>query len=389
MKTKFRKKIKNKLLKIKDIIIVKILENGEIKKFRDKRRKKIYSVIKLSDSQKNEIDKLYKENYGRKIPYTWHRHFTAFTGKFDKYYFPELLYIPDFEYFMNLDKNYCKTFEDKNVLPMIAQKAGIKMPKTIISCTASMYRDSEYNVVDKKKCAKVLNDIGECFAKPSVDACSGNGCMLLNILSGKDINSNLSVEEILDKLGNNFVIQERLKCHKTISNLYKNSTNTFRIITYRWKDEIINMPAIMRIGQGGGIVDNAHAGGMFIAVNNDGTLHEKAFTEFKNEYKIHPDSKIRFENYKIENFQKVIDSAKKMHTMIPQVGCVNWDFTIDSEGNSILIEANLLGGGIWVIQMAHGKGPFGEKTPEILRWIRLMKNAKIDQRERYKFGNID
>jgi hypothetical protein len=384
-----KRKLKKILLKLKDIIITKRLEIGEIKKFKDKRRKRIYSTIKLSDVQKREIDVLYKENYGKKVPYTWHRHFMAYTGKFDKYYFPELLYIPGFEYYMNIDKYYCNTFEDKNILPMIAEISKVKMPKTILSCSAGMYRDSAYKILNEKESMEYLKDIGECFGKPSIDSCSGKGCMLLNIKNGVDLKSQLCLKEVFNKLGKNFVIQEKLKCHKSISKIYSQSVNTFRIITYRWKNEIIHMPVVMRIGKGGGVVDNAHAGGMFIAVNDDGVLHKKAFTEFRNEYEIHPDSKIKFENYKIENFKNVIDSAKKMHTMIPQVGCVNWDFTIDSDGNPVLIEANLLGGGIWVIQMAHGKGPFGKRTPEILRWIRIMKNAKIDEREKYKFGNID
>lgn len=63
---------------------------SEIKKFQDPRRVEIYSKVTLSKEQKNEIDAFYLKFYGAKIPYTWHRHFYAMTGKFDKKYFPEL-----------------------------------------------------------------------------------------------------------------------------------------------------------------------------------------------------------------------------------------------------------------------------------------------------------
>ena len=130
----------------------------------------------------------------------------------------------------------------------------------------------------------------------------------------------------------------------------------------------------MRIGQGGNFLDNAHAGGMFIAVDNDGTLHKKAFTEFRNEYTQHPDTKIKFEDYKIDLFPEVIKAAIQMHESVPQIGCCNWDFTIDITGTPMLIEANMnngkQGGGIWLIEMAHGVGAFGDNTAEILQWLR-------------------
>lgn len=36
---------------------------------------------------------------------------------------------------------------------------------------------------------------------------------------------------------------------------------------------------------------------------------------------------------------------------------------------------------------AHGKGVFGERTPEILRWMRKMKRIEPSKRNMYKYGN--
>lgn len=52
-------------------------------------------------------------------------------------------------------------------------------------------------------------------------------------------------------LGENFVLQERIKCHESIRKIYAGSVNTFRIMTYRWHDSIVSAPVIMRIGRGG------------------------------------------------------------------------------------------------------------------------------------------
>ncbi len=336
-------KIKNIIKTILSKLMIKKNEKNEIKKFKDKRRKEIYSKIILSKEQIKEIDEIYIKNFGKKIPYTWHRHFTSFTGNFDKYYFPELLYIPDFEYFMNIEKYYGKAFGDKNIMPLVANSVGINFPKTIVSSVDNLYRNGKCEQISKEDVLKVLENYGECFAKPSVGTGSGKGCMLLNIENGIDKNTNLSVEKIINNLGRNFVIQEKIECHESVLKLYSQSVNTFRIISYRWKDKILFVPSTMRIGRGGNYLDNAHAGGIFIAIDDDGKLHKKAFSEFKEEYEIHPDSKIKFENYKIDLFPKVLETAKKMHLLMPQIGSVNWDFTIDNKGNPVLIEANFFG----------------------------------------------
>lgn len=75
-------------------IKAQIRKRQERQKYRDPRRRAIYETVMLTPEQKAAIDRLYLENYGEKIPYTWHRHYTAYTGQFDVNYFPELLYIP-------------------------------------------------------------------------------------------------------------------------------------------------------------------------------------------------------------------------------------------------------------------------------------------------------
>ena len=348
---------------------------SEIKKFEDPRRIKIYEAVTLTDEQKKQIDDLYETYYGEKIPYTWHKHFTAFTGRFDANYFPELLFIPEFEYFMNSNSEYNKVFSDKNVLPMIASHVGVKMPKTVVSSVNGILEDENHKIINKNVLKQIMSKKASYtyFVKPSVDSCSGQGCFLLHTDNKEDF-------EELNKLGKNFVVQERLTCSESVSKLHPYSVNTFRIITYIWKNKVEFCPAIMRIGRHKSHLDNAHAGGIFIAVNKDGTLHSTAFSEFKEEYKEHPDTHILFDGYKINNFGKVLEAAEKMHSAIPQVGLVNWDFTIDCEEEPVLIEANISGGSIWLPQIAWGCGAFGENTKEILQWVREQKKLPFYKR---------
>ena len=364
----------------------------EINKFKDERRQAIYEKVQLTEEQIKKLDDFYLSNYGEKIPYTWHRHYTAFTGNFDEKYVPELLYTSEFERFMSQYSEYAKTFTDKNMLQFLALGAGVKMPRTYISGTKGALRDGENRFISDEEAISLLSDVGEAFIKPSVDSSSGRGCFVVNFCGGKDLVSGKTVEQILEGLGKDFIIQERLKCHSSISQIYAGSVNTFRVITYRWRDRILRFPAIMRIGSGGAYLDNAHAGGMFIAVSDEGILHKTAFTEFKKEFTVHPDTGTVFEGYKIDLFPRVLEAAERMHMALPQIGVVNWDFTIDDEGEPLLIEANMRNGkqsgSIWLMEMAHGCGAFGENTAEVLRWLRLMKNTPKSKWHLYEFGNF-
>ena len=380
-------KIKTALQDMYDMYLLMRARATEKRKFRDPRRVEIWAEYELSKDQCKKIDTLYLENYGKKIPYIWHRHFSMFTGKFDVTYFPELLYVPEFERFMN-DSSIAEALSDKNLLPLIANSLGIKMPNHIVSRVRGIYHDSSMNLISENEAIRLLENSGTVFAKPSIDTSSGEKCVRLCIKNGVVRNSEYELKTILEGLGQDFCIQQCVICHESIRKIYAGCVNTFRVITYIWKNEVCTMPVIMRIGMGGAVVDNAHAGGMFIAVSDDGILHEKAFTEFKKEYEYHPDTGLIFKDYRIYGFKEILFAAKRMHGALNQLGVINWDFTIDEGGNPVLIEANINGGSIWMIEMAHGIGCFGERTPEILRWMQLMKHIPKSQRRAYLYGKM-
>ncbi len=363
------------------------LRKGEFRKYTSPKRKAIYETVTLTDAQKKEIDDLFTSSYGEKIPYTWHRHFTAFTGKFDKNYIPELLFVPEFEHFMNSNRPYIEAFADKNVTPMIAKVGRVLSPTVFLSCTEGIATDG-FRLLSKEEVKELLFDIGEAFIKPSVETGSGKGCSVIDIHNGIDSVSGETVDDLLKHIGNNYVVQERLVCHSSIQKIYSHSVNTFRVITYRWKDRIYTMPVIMRIGRGNSTIDNAHAGGMFIAVNDDGTLHKTAFTEFRDTFDAHPDTNLIFDRYRIDNFDKVLAAALHLHSLVPQLGVYNWDFTINTDGDPVLIEANTEAGSIWMAQMSHGCGVFGDLTSDVLSWTGKMKRLKKSKRKEFAFGNI-
>ena len=65
-----RREIKIALTDILDDIKGCSSRRNEIKKFQDNRREKIYRTVDLSKEQSHQIDSLYQDNYGKKIPDT-------------------------------------------------------------------------------------------------------------------------------------------------------------------------------------------------------------------------------------------------------------------------------------------------------------------------------
>ena len=350
------------------------------------RLKKLYEPIRLTREQEEAVDRLYLENYGKKIPYIWHRLYTGFTGQFDPAYFPELLFIPKFERYENLCGNYVRVLNDKNLLPLLFARADVRLPKTVLSCARGLYSDGDFNPISAAAALSLLQNAGEVFVKPTVETNSGLGCFVARFENGVDVLSGRSAEATLSRLGNNFAVQERLVCHESIRKLYPGSVNTFRVLTYRWKDDILFAPSVMRLGRGESVVDNAGAGGIFLAIEEDGRLHRQAFSESGEVFERHPDTGIVFDGYAFPAFPKVMAAAKRLQGMIPQLGTISWDFTLDESGMPTLIEMNTLSAGIFMQQMSHGKGLFGENTAEVLRWIRLMDHTRPADREKYAFG---
>lgn len=347
--------------------------------------KKIANNFPLSQDQKNQIDLLYKQNFGKKIPYCWHQYFAAHSGVFTPEYFPDYLLHSKFEHYMNSNVHYAFAFEDKNILPYIASAAGVSMPKTILSGSYGVLRDWNNTTVSLGQAVDILLKAGRVFCKPAIDSCGGRGCRVIDFSTMSD---NESVMDTIKGLGDNFVIQELLHCHPSISAMYPNSVNTFRVITYRWQNNFYHMPVFMRIGRGGAVVDNGASGGLFIGVHDDGSLTDYAVAHNEVCIPSHPDTGYIFKNSSIPNFSMVIESALKMHSMIPEVGLVYWDFTINVSGSPVLIECNILNGTVYAIQMTHGVGPFGERTPEVLSWIRKMDSTPASRRHKYAFGKM-
>lgn len=361
--------IEKQILKLLTTIWKCFIYIHEIKNIMKKHN--IYKKTKLTKEEKKQITKFYKENYGRKIPYYWHRLYQSYTGRFDHTYVPEYIFTTQLELLSN-KRIEILPLENKIMLETLFydKEKDVIIPKTYITKTNGIYLNEEKQIISEEKAIELINEKYKISViKISKDTNSGKGVKILNIKNGIDQKTQMTTHEIVKKMGSNFVIQEKIQPHNDLKKLYPNAVNTLRIITYICNNNIYTAPIVLRIGQGGNDLDNAHAGGMFIGVDNNGDLLSTAFTEYLKTYKKHPDTNIIFENYKIPFISKIRKKAIDMHKKIPQLKFISWDFTINDQDQIVLIEANMHSQTIWFPQMAHGKSIFEENTSEMLKEI--------------------
>jgi hypothetical protein len=325
--------------------------------------------VKLSAEEKEKIDKLFTGTYGRTVPYEWHRLYQSYTGEFQEAYFPEYLFSSKFEPKVN-PRAYRYVLDDKLILPLfVSGEQKVRIPKTMASYCNGIYFDAMHQTMTVEQLAKRLSNGGKMVIKETQDTSSGRGVKLLNIHNGKDENGGGFIDILKTYSKRSFVIQEVLSPCAELNALNPSSINTFRVVTYLWNGAVHHWPVALRIGRNGNFLDNAHAGGMFIYVSDDGFLGTKAFTEFQDVFEVHPDTHMRFEGYHFSFFPELIEVAERMHLNAPQLGVISWDLTVDENYEFVLIEANTQGQTIWFPQMASGKPAFGDNTGEILGYI--------------------
>lgn len=208
------------------------------------------------------------------------------------------------------------------------------------------------------KCA--AKEFEKLIIKPTRGSCSGNNVYVL---------TEKNYREILLRFSQNYIVQEMVENQDDIKRLNPASLNTMRVITYICDDQYFCAPILLRIGASDSHLDNAHAGGIFVGVNRDGTLCPEAYAEYGEKYTEHPISGIRFDGYRIRNIEKVVSAALICHKKTPHMRMVSWDITLDKDENAILIEANLFGQSVWLPQIAHGCSLFGEHTERMLELL--------------------
>lgn len=326
----------------------------------------------LTHEQKQQVQNVWK---GIRVDYRWFAFFNLFNED-GREWTP--LYMPSNLYYSLVDMHYtdykkCRTIEDKNLNSLFFY--DVKQPKTIARMTDGVLLDGDFRRMTQEEMRKRFSADASYIIKPSIESGGGKS---IQVYKGDEKDE---FESFIGEITTykNCVVQEFASQHEQLASLHPSSLNTIRIMTFFHNGKVKAISTIIRMGAGGGKIDNASAGGIFVGVDNSGKLKNIAYNDNGDVFKQHPTTGEHYENHHVPGFDNLINLAENLHNrFLNFTKLISWDFAIDAEGDPILIEMNATHGGISFHQMCNGP-LFGNLTQEIIAEVFNKRNRLLSR----------
>lgn len=319
------------------------------------------------DKEYKEIVVPFWKKYGIKPKKIWYKIFSATNQQVDPRYIPDDMWWGDIlPYFNNMQ--FRRFGEDKCMHAVWF--SDFKRPTTLVMNIAGVYYDGNFKIITKEDALKICASNKDFLIKPSID--SGEG-RLIHFFDENN-NDEKKILEVFDDFEANFIAQEVVKQHSTLSMLNESSLNTIRVVSFLFKGEVYILSSILRMGASGARVDNIGAGGFACPIKPDGKLNNRGVNR-RSEWKTENQNGIKFEGITVPSYDKVIELIKEKHKVLPHFKLIGWDFSVDEGGEPVFIEYNVCPGPNQITC-----GPtFADITEEVLEEVFIKKTLKNSQ----------
>ncbi len=309
----------------------------------------------------------------------YYRLFSQYIGK-DSNIVPEDICHNYIETALN-PSIYVPYYSDKNIFDKLFKEGT--MPRTILRKMGGGFLDAKYMPICVNNNSDLHNilsqsNVEKIVIKPSVDGESGRGVKLFQKAGDNwfelGTNKVLTLDSLNDEYKDEIIVQECMEQADYMSYFNQTSVNTLRLTVYRSvkTNKCHVTSAIMRIGGKGSLVDNAHAGGGYVGILEDGTLCNKVLNQYGQSCTIFNDIDFS-KKHNIPNWDKVIEFAKYVGESIPHLRLLALDIMVDKNGEPHLIEFNSSGYSMWLFQFTMGSA-FGKYTDEIIEYCAINKH---------------
>ncbi len=184
-------------------------------------------------------------------------------------------------------------------------------------------------------------------------------------LGVKKVDLNIeSIDKVWNSLtGGEYILEELIIQSESLAKLHPESVNTIRFATYAHNNKITDLFAVLRVGSGKSVIDNASAGGIFALINITTGKVESNAKNFKGDNFInHPDTNIQFKGFQIPQWSELIQIVHDIALSYQEHEYISFDLAL-TENGWVLVEANA-GGGFHIYQI------FGNGLRKILEEAR-------------------
>ncbi len=328
-------------------------------------------VVPLTASQENDIKAYWLRLTGKKVPVYWHTYFYSRNGRFSERYVPTCLYHSDIIFRLNI-RQLAMAYTDKCAYDNYF--ADVFRPSTIIRNINGSYFDS-CHPISREEALQRCSHLKSAVIKPSMFGKWGTGVRVFSTDNGY-VSEKETIEDVFNRFGNNFIVQEKVVQHPEMSRLNPTSLNTLRILSLLYGNEVIILYAVVRIGRKNRVVDNETSGGINADIDlASGRIWDCAYGTPSEKRITHTDVGTLLKGFQIPSFDEAIRIVKDLHLRLPYFHLVGWDFGIDDQGRPVMIEWNRNPD---LSQTAHGPA-FGEMTEEIIKFA-LKQPDSFDSR---------
>ena len=121
----------------------------------------------------------------------------------------------------------------------------------------------------------------------------------------------------------------------------------------------------LRMGSGGGVIDNATAGGLAAAIDPEtGIVTSEACREDMSRMLSHPDTGVQILGMQIPRWQELLALVDQLARVVPMQPFVGWDLALTPDGWCV-VEGNY--SGEFMFQLMNGRG-YRREFEELIGW---------------------
>lgn len=272
------------------------------------------------------------ERYSIRPDKRWYDYYCAFSDAYDPRYIPEDLYWQRIYPALNRT-DFRHAYTDKCMYGQLFPY--LKQPRTILRNSSHSFYDGEGDLVTAYQAKELLEREPRFVIKPSINTGEGVGVYFFNERDPEAPDR----QHLLNQYHTDYIVQEDMMQHPQLAEFHRESLNTVRIISLLYQGEVHITSAILRMGVNGSRVDNISAGGIACPIEADGRLAPRALSGYSDWLSSHP-SGVGFSGRSIPSYKRIVAALRRAHKDVPHLRLIGWDFSVDVQGEPVLVEYN-------------------------------------------------
>ena len=258
-------------------------------------------------------------------------------------------YLPETIFYYHLlpkINRYHVLLDDKIHAEEIKRASSIPIPKTVFVRRLGVWLDNQRRpITSLGEFELALNSepTEGIIIKPAFLTSGGEGVKALR----KDCDGNwrddyslVSLANLYNSAGDDLIVQHRETNGGSLARFGSNVLECFRVLTVYEDHGPVALYVILKLSSGNSVVDNGHAGGVYVTVDLDkGDLGSIGIDERGELHTDHPYSHVSFAGFVVHEIASIQECAIQAARAFPSLKVIGWDIALTDRG-PVVIEGN-------------------------------------------------